>query len=68
VTTPGDNKLNIHLVSSNGLPGDLLGAVSDMSIMLPSLPLGLKIKSIKVTSTGIVGTISGKNIPFSQNS
>jgi len=68
VTTPGDNKLNIHLVSSDGLPGDLLGAVSDMSITLPSLPLGLKIKSIKVTSTGIVGTISGKNIPFSQNS
>lgn len=68
VTTPGNNKLNIHLVSSDGLPGDLLGAVSDMSITLPSLPLGLKIKSIKVTPTGIVGTISGRNIPFSQNS
>jgi LmeA-like phospholipid-binding len=68
VTTPGNNKLNIHLVSSSGLPGDLLGAVSDMSITLPSLPLGLKIQSLKVTSTGIVGTIGGRNIPFSNNS
>jgi LmeA-like phospholipid-binding len=67
VTTPGNNKLNIHLVSSSGLPGDLLGAVSDMSITLPALPLGLKIQSLKVTSTGIVGTISGRNIPFTQN-
>jgi hypothetical protein len=68
VTTPGNNKLNIHLVSSSGLPGDLLGAVSDMSITLPSLPLGLKIQSLKVTSTGIVGTIGGRNIPFTNNS
>ncbi len=68
VTTPGNNKLNIHLVSSSGLPGDLLGAVSDMSITLPSLPLGLKIQSLKVTPTGIVGTIGGRNIPFTNNS
>ncbi len=68
VTSPGDNKISIHLVSSSGLPGDLLGSVSDMSFTLPSLPLGLKIKSISVTPTGIVGTISGSNIPFSNNS
>lgn len=68
VTTPGHNKINIHLVSSSGLPGDLLGSVSDMTFTLPSLPLGLTIKTISVTPTGIVGTISGSNIPFSNNS
>lgn len=68
VTSAGHNKIHIHLVSSSGLPGNLLGAVSDMTIALPALPLGLSIQSINVTPTGLVGTISGQNIPFTNNS
>ena len=67
VTTTG-HQIKIHLVSSSGLPGELLGAVRDITIPLPSLPLGLSIQNISVTSTGLVGTISGRNIPFTNNS
>ncbi len=67
VTTTG-HQIKIHLVSSSGLPSELLGAVSDITIPLPSLPLGLSIQSIKVTPTGLVGTISGRNVPFTSNS
>ena len=42
--------------------------ISDITVPLPALPLGMNIQSISVTPTGLVGTISGSNIPFSNNS
>jgi LmeA-like phospholipid-binding len=60
---PG-NVLNIRLAGSSGLPGSLLGAIQDINVTIPKLPLGLRIDSVQVTQAGVVGHVSGANIPF----
>lgn len=60
---PG-NELNIRLIGSSGLPGSLLGAIQDIDLAIPRLPLGLKIDSVQVTQAGLAGQVSGANIPF----
>jgi hypothetical protein len=60
---PGD-VLNIRLIRSSGLPGSLLGAIQDVDVTIPKLPLGLRIDSVQVTQAGVVGHVSGTNIPF----
>lgn len=64
VTRVSGNTLNIHLVSSNGLPSALLGSIQDLNLQLPKLPLGLTIDSVSVTPGGVVGSVSGRNVPF----
>jgi hypothetical protein len=64
VARTGDNDINIQLVSSGGLPSSLLSPVSDITLRLPSLPLGLKIQSISVTSSGLAGTLTGQDVSF----
>jgi hypothetical protein len=58
------NRLNIRLVSSNGLPSSLLGSIQDITVQVPKLPLGLAIDSVQVTQAGVVGLVSGSNVPF----
>ena len=58
------DRLNIRLVSSDGLPASLLGSMQDVTLQIPKLPLGLTIDSFSVTSAGVVGDISGQNVPF----
>jgi hypothetical protein len=57
-------KLNITLVGSSGLPTSLLSSIQDVNIPIPKLPLGLTIDSVRVSPAGVVGTISGSNVPF----
>jgi hypothetical protein len=64
VTRLSGNKLGIHLVSSNGLPSELLSSVQDITVPLSGLPLHLQIDRVNVTGDGIVGTLSGKNVTF----
>jgi hypothetical protein len=64
VTTTGDNDINVQLVSSGGLPMSLLKPVSNIPVRLPSLPLGLKIQNISVSSSGLTGTLTGADIGF----
>jgi hypothetical protein len=64
VTRVGGNTLNIHLVSSNGLPSALLGSIQNLNIQIPKLPLGLKIDGVSVTPSGVVGDVSGHDVPF----
>jgi LmeA-like phospholipid-binding len=64
VTRQSGNRLNIRLVSSNGLPSSLLGSIQDITLQIPRLPLGLTIDSVQVTSAGVVGRVSGSNVPF----
>jgi hypothetical protein len=64
VTLLSGNRLNIRLVGHSGLPPSLLGSIQDIPVQIPKLPLGLTIDSVQVTSAGVVGTISGSNIPF----
>jgi LmeA-like phospholipid-binding len=58
------NRLNIRLVGSSGLRSSLLGSIQDITVQIPKLPLGLTIHSVQVTSAGVLGRISGSNIPF----
>jgi LmeA-like phospholipid-binding len=64
VTRAADNAINIQLVSTGGLPSSLLSPVSDITLHLPALPLGLKIQSISVNSSGLVGVLTGQNVNF----
>jgi hypothetical protein len=52
------------LVSSNGIPSQLLTAISHFSVKIPKLPLGMHIDNVHVTPEGVVGSISGHNLSF----
>lgn len=65
VSRLSDNRLNIRLVSSSGLPSSLLSSIQDITLQIPKLPLGLSIDSVQVSPDGIVGRVSGANVPFS---
>lgn len=64
VTRVSGNTLNIHLVSSTGLPSSLLGSIRDLNLQIRTLPLGLTIDSVSVTPSGVVGQVSGHDVPF----
>jgi LmeA-like phospholipid-binding len=64
VTTASGNVINVQLVSDGGLPPYLLKPISDITLNLPKLPLGLKIQSISVNSSGLVGVLTGQNVSF----
>jgi hypothetical protein len=64
VTWLSGNRLNIRLVGSDGLPSSLLGSIQDITVQVPKLPLGLTIDSVQVTPAGVVGRVSGSNVPF----
>jgi LmeA-like phospholipid-binding len=58
------DQLNIRLVSSSGLPPSLLSSIQDITVQIPKLPLGLTIDSVAVTPDGVVGRVSGSDVPF----
>jgi LmeA-like phospholipid-binding len=64
VTRTGDNAINIQLISSGGLPSSLLSPIKNITLQLPKLPLGLKIQSIIVSSSGLTGTLTGQDVSF----
>jgi LmeA-like phospholipid-binding len=64
ITRVSGNQLNVRLVSSSGLDPSLLSGIQDKTITIPALPLGLTLDSLSVTPSGIIGTISGNNVPF----
>ncbi len=64
VTRTTGRAINIHLVSTGGLPASLLSPISDITLNLPKLPLGLKFQSISVNSSGLVGVLTGQNVSF----
>jgi hypothetical protein len=64
VTRLSGNRLNISLVASSGLPSSLLGSIQDITLQVPKLPLGLTIDSVQVTPAGVVGRVSGSDVPF----
>jgi hypothetical protein len=64
ITKVGSNELNVRLVSSHDLDTSLLGSIQDKTFSIPPLPLDLRLDSVSVTQAGVVGTISGSNVPF----
>ena len=64
VTSTSGNGINIQLISTGGLPSSLLSPIKDITLQLPKLPLGLKIQSITVNSSGLTGTLTGQDVSF----
>lgn len=64
ITRLSGNQLRVKLVSSSGLDPSLLSGIQDKTISIPALPLGLTLDSLAVTPSGIIGSISGSNVPF----
>jgi len=67
VTRVSADELNISLVSSSGVPSSVLDSMQNVNVRIPKLPLGLSIDSVSVTPAGVVGTISGSDVPFGSN-
>jgi hypothetical protein len=64
VTTTSGNGINIQLISTGGLPSSLLSPIKNITLQLPKLPLGLKIQSVTVNSSGLTGTLTGQDVSF----
>jgi LmeA-like phospholipid-binding len=64
VTRVAGNELQVSLVGSSGLPSALLSSIQDIKLHMPKLPLGLTIDSVSVSTAGVVGRISGRDVPF----
>jgi hypothetical protein len=64
VTPSGDDGIKLRLVSTGGVPSSLLSPVSHVKLQLPPLPLGLKIQSISVSPSGLVGALAAQDVTF----
>ena len=64
VTRTGHNDIHVQLVSASGLGSAATSGISDITVPLPALPLGMTIQSISVTPHGLVATVTGHNVSF----
>jgi LmeA-like phospholipid-binding len=64
VTRTGHNDIHIQLVSSSGIGSAAASEISDITVTLPSLPLGMTIQSISVTPAGLTAVVTGQNVSF----
>jgi hypothetical protein len=64
ISRASGQEFNARLVGSSGVPSSLLGSISSFNIRIPQLPLGMKIDSVHITPAGVVGLISGHDLPF----
>jgi hypothetical protein len=64
VTRSGVNDIHVQLVSSTGIGPSVLSGISDITVPLPKLPLGMTIQSISVTPTGLTAVVTGQNVSF----
>jgi hypothetical protein len=65
ITQTGGNEIDARLVSSSGLPSELLSSVRNIKLQLPALPLNLSIQSLSVTPDGITGKLTGSHLSLS---
>jgi hypothetical protein len=64
VTRTDNNDIHVHLVSASGLGSAATSGISDITVPLPTLPLGMTIQSISVTPSGLVATVTGHDVSF----
>ncbi|HEY2551517.1 MAG TPA: DUF2993 domain-containing protein [Streptosporangiaceae bacterium] len=62
--TEHPGSMSAVLVTSSGLPPELLDSIRTITVPLPSLPLGLTIRAITVTPSGLTGSLAGRNLSF----
>jgi DUF2993 family protein len=65
VTSDGPNQIDLHLISSSGLPSGLLGPAKDVKLPLSSLPAGLTLTGgLSSSGTGITAHVSATSLTF----
>ncbi len=65
VETAGPNAIELHLVSSSGLPSGLASSAQTIKLPLTSLPLGLQLTGgLNSSSTGLVIDVKAENVSF----
>jgi hypothetical protein len=67
VTRLSGQEMNVRLISTSGVPASALSSVSNFTFAIPKLPFGMTIQQVAVTPAGIVGQISGHDLPFGGN-
>jgi LmeA-like phospholipid-binding len=62
----GPDRFTIHIISAGSIPLSLLGPVQNLSIQIPSLPLGLHVRSVTAAAKGVVVHVTAHHVPFGQ--
>lgn len=62
----GPDTFKVRIVSTNGIPAQLIGSLKSFTVHIPALPMGLSIQGVTVSSQGVVIHVSGSNIKFHQ--
>jgi hypothetical protein len=58
------DEFSVKLAGETGIPSGVLGSISDFTITVPRLPLGVQIGSVDITPQGLVAGVSGRDLPF----
>ncbi len=66
VTQVGKNKVHVRVISTGDIPLDVLGPLTDFTLSLPSLPMGMSLQNVSVSRQGVRIHIVGTNVAFSQ--
>jgi LmeA-like phospholipid-binding len=64
VKLTGPNEIALRLVSASGVPASLLGSIRHLIVQIPTLPLGLTVRSVTVGQRGVVIGVAGSNVGF----
>jgi hypothetical protein len=67
ITRTGPDTFKVHISSTNGIPASVLGSFRDFTVHIPALPMNLSIKSVTVSSQGVLIHVTGNNVKFTQN-
>jgi hypothetical protein len=66
ITQADPRTFQLHILSAGGLPASVLGSFSSLTFRAPALPYGIAIRSISVTSAGVVGHVAAQDIRFTR--
>ena len=66
VTLASPTQVTVKMESLGGILGSLIGQLPNYVIAIPTLPAGLKVHSVSVTSQGVVLTAAARNTTLSQ--
>jgi len=58
------HEIALNLISATGVPAALLDPIRHLIVQIPTLPLGLTVRSVTVSPRGVVIRVSGRNASF----
>jgi hypothetical protein len=66
VTKVGPNKISIKVISTDGIPSELLGSLGNLTIDIPPLPMGMTVQDVSVSGQGVSVRVTGNHVTFKQ--